>query len=225
MEPHLRYMPAASFLNQPLFRSPERSLVMKTGLSHSPCTQRGIPSALRRNQWLRFGIGLLIATSIAVGTAVAKQRITRSYPHPDTVIIRIDEPVVSRRETTYPDIVFHEGDRVSVQAGGCVQTGGIGKTWKRYVNPSGPSSNRLYQGLIWIPAATEQMVRISDVIGRPLRVSSGDVATTLILHLGYQDNDYDDNGYWEHDDGTGAQCKGASGGSAWVQLTITRPAH
>jgi hypothetical protein len=196
--------------------------IMKTSLSHRRCLHRRIPGALRRSRWLTFGTGLLIAVNILVRTAVAEPRITRSHPGPDEIVVRIDEPDVSRASRPYSDIVFHEGDRVTVKAGGCVQTGGIGRTWKRYVNPSGPNSDHLYHGQIWIPAATEQMVRISEVIGHSVRVNSGDVGTALILYLGYEDDDYHDNGYWGHDEGTEGQCQGASGGPAWVELTITR---
>jgi hypothetical protein len=194
---------------------------MRTSLSSSPCTRTRVPDALRRSRWPTFCMGLLITTSLLVRTVVAEQRVTRSHPGPDKTVVRIDEPDVSSASTAYPDIVFHEGDRVTIDAGGCVQTGGSGKTWKRYVDPSGPNSDHLYHGLIWIPAATAQMVRISTLIGHSVGVSSGDVDTSLILHLGYEDDDYHDNGYWGHDDGTDDQCRGASGGPAWVELSIT----
>jgi hypothetical protein len=203
--------------------SKEGFWIMKTSLSHSPGTR--VSAALRRNRRLTFSIGLLIAASLLVRTAVAERRVTRSHPGPDKTIVRIDEPDVSSADvssasTAYPDIAFQEGDRVTVDAGGCVQTGGVGKTWKRYVDPSGPNSDRLYHGLIWIPGATQQMVRISTLIGHSVRVHS-EIPTNLILYLGYEDDDYHDNGYWGHDDGTDDQCKGSSGGPAWVELTIT----
>src|SRR5215470_7699945 len=66
---------------------------------------------------------------------------------------RIDEPNVGQRSTDYP-IIFHPGDAVTIDAGGCVQTGGSGRTWKRYVDPQGPNSDHLYHGLIEIPGAT-----------------------------------------------------------------------
>ena len=81
-----------------------------------------------------------------------------------TYTCRIDEPTVTRRLTSYPQITFLAGDTVTVQAGGCVQTGGAGKTWKRYVNPSGSNSDRLYHGLIQIPGANSDLVRIAGVI-------------------------------------------------------------
>jgi hypothetical protein len=49
---------------------------------------------------------------------------------------RIDRPNVMQHQTGYPQITFKPGDSVAVDAGGCVQTGGMGSTWKRYVDPS-----------------------------------------------------------------------------------------
>jgi hypothetical protein len=46
---------------------------------------------------------------------------------------RVAEPNVKQRLTSYSQITLKGGDSVTVQAGGCVQTGGIGRTWKRYV--------------------------------------------------------------------------------------------
>src|SRR5262249_25945895 len=40
------------------------------------------------------------------------------------------------------------------------------------------------------------------------------------LTLGYEDDNYNDNGYWRHDDG-GGQCRGI--GSAFVELVIQQP--
>jgi hypothetical protein len=46
----------------------------------------------------------------------------------------------------YEQIGITGGDTILVSAEGCVQTGGHGLTWKRYVDPQGPNSDRLYQG-------------------------------------------------------------------------------
>lgn len=48
------------------------------------------------------------------------------------------QPPVNQHETPFPKLVFAPKDLVQVYADGCVQTGGTGSTWKRYVNPSGP---------------------------------------------------------------------------------------
>jgi hypothetical protein len=142
----------------------------------------------------------------------------------------IEQPNVRQHETVYSNIVFAPGDYVDVNGDGCVQTGGWGPTWKRYVNPSGPNADRLYHGLVRIPTGTPNsaLVRISTVVGRHLQVTGVNVPLpNLVLHLGYEDDDYSDNGYNDHDDGTDDQCKtdvgkGFDGGPAYVTITIYR---
>ncbi len=141
----------------------------------------------------------------------------------------IEEPVVTQHETSYPAIVFAPGDIVNVKADGCVQTGGFGDTWKRYVNPSGANAGTLYHGLIRIPTAKPAgsgLVRIESVIGKPQTVTgTGVPASQLFLHLGYEDDGYGDNGYYSHDDGNPEQCKFGGrddGGPAHVTITICR---
>jgi len=140
----------------------------------------------------------------------------------------INQPVVTQHETEYPAIAFAPGDVVDVKADGCVQTGGTGKTWKRYVNPTGANSDRLYHGLIRIPTGTKDsaLVRINTVMERHLLVTgTGVPLSQLVLHLGYEDDDYSDNGYYSHDDGTEDQCKTSgtnNGEPAFVMLTIYR---
>ncbi|GAA4711265.1 hypothetical protein [Phytohabitans rumicis] len=134
---------------------------------------------------------------------------TQSFPVHCFVI----EPTVTQEATTYPAIQFQPGQRVVIEAGGCVQTGGRGLTWKRYVNPS--PNNGLYHGTIAIPGATNGLVVIQNVINRPLLVGANGGA----LQLGYQDDGYSDNGYSAHDNGTGDQCKNVE--NAWVHITIS----
>jgi hypothetical protein len=143
----------------------------------------------------------------------------------------ISQPKVTQHETAYPNVVFAPGDVVEVTANGCVQTGGIGSTWKRYVNPSGPKSNEYYHGLVRIPTAVETqgaLVRMNKIVGERLHVTGlGVPVSQLYLHLGYEDDDYSDNGYYSHDDGTDGQCKitdadPVSGGPAYVVVTIYR---
>jgi len=57
----------------------------------------------------------------------------------------------------------------------------------------------------------DRYVRISDLLsaqrsGFRLRIDS-----QQFLIRGYEDDDYGDNGYSRHDDGTGDQCKGVGG--------------
>src|SRR5436190_19791875 len=115
-------------------------------------------------------------------------------------IWRIDEPMVTAPTTVVSEIQLRAGDAVSVNAGGCVQTGGVGKTWKRFVNPSGPNSDRLYHGTILLPGM-QSVVRIANLIQTGSQyVVPPDSAGPL--QVGYEDDDYSDNGYWGHDDGT-----------------------
>jgi hypothetical protein len=123
----------------------------------------------------------------------------------------------------YSNVVFAPGDVVVVGAGGCVQTGGSGNTWKLYVKPSGPDADHLYHGLIRIPTATpgNGLDRINDIKDQNLTVTGAGVRQSdLVLHLGYEDDDYSDNGYYSHDDGTEDQCK--SIGPAQVRVVIFR---
>jgi hypothetical protein len=125
----------------------------------------------------------------------------------------INKPIVTQPTVGYQQIAFAPGDHVMVNASGCVQTGGKGLTWKLYVNPSGPNSDRLYYGQIQLPGA--DLVRISTVIGQNLTVNQ---AGSLIL--GYVDDNYSDNGYTNPDNGTQNQCQGV--GPATVTITISR---
>jgi hypothetical protein len=136
------------------------------------------------------------------------------------------KPKVNQHETAFPEVQFAPGDIVDVWADGCVQTGGWGKTWKRYVNPSGQGRNQqtLYHGLIRLPGGA--LVTVQSILGRhsPLP-SAGVPLSEFLLHLGYQDDDYSDNSYDDHDDGTDDQCKTFGfnyGGPAYVTVTIYR---
>jgi hypothetical protein len=128
------------------------------------------------------------------------------------VVCTVIEPNVRQHESDYPQIELFAGDHVLIEAGGCVQTGGRGKTWKRYVDPA--ADNDLYHGLISIPGATSGLVRLQGVVGTTVTV-----AQDTHLTLGYEDDGYEDNGYTAHDDGTGNQCRNVE--NAWVKLTIT----
>jgi hypothetical protein len=155
-----------------------------------------------------------------------------SWQDGDKTIINIYSPHVKEAMSEFRGIGFREGDRVRVEAGGCVQTGGVGRTWKRYVDPSGPNADRLYHGLIGLPylrgrypesRLVKGLVRLRDVIHREYVIPAdkrADSPESFNLRLGYEDDDYGDNGYWGHDDGTEDQCRGV--GNAFVTITITR---
>jgi hypothetical protein len=155
------------------------------------------------------------------GVAVCKQGGNSSV-----ITCTIAQPVVDQRAQNgyhYNNVVFTPGDLVTITAGGCVQTGGTGATWKRYVNPSGDNSNRLYFGTIGIPGvtppgATEHIQKVQQY-----NIPAGVAAPNNVLVLGYTDDNYSDNGYWGHDNGNNDQCKegtGLDGGPAWLVIVI-----
>jgi hypothetical protein len=131
------------------------------------------------------------------------------------VVCFISGPEVQSRMTTYP-IPMLAGQRVSFYGWGCVQTGGHGKTWKRYVDPIAPDAPNLYTGTIEIPGTTGS--RTLRSIGQ----QTFTVQRNTTLRAGYEDGagSYGDNGYWGRsgDDGTFDQCKNQT--AAGLQVTI-----
>ena len=125
----------------------------------------------------------------------------------------VDQPVVTQFATAYPAVQIRPGDHLMITAGGCVQTGGHGATWKRYVNPA--ADNDLYHGRISIPGVTPGLVRLESVVNQTFSVPQNGGGT---LVLGYEDGDYSDNGYYAHDNGTANQCQNL--GAAWVHIAI-----
>jgi len=133
--------------------------------------------------------------------------------------VRIDRPIVNHPTTTYPTVRFRPGDHWTIRADGCVQTGGSGSTWKRYVDPRGDNSDRLYYGVVDVLDGGP-MRPIRDVQGKTQIVPSNIDTAHAVLRLGYVDDEYGDNSYEDHDDGTQDQCKGV--GPAFVIVQITR---
>ena len=145
--------------------------------------------------------------------------ITITNPTPGTVDIRIDRPNPTRASTDYPSITFQPGDTVTIAAGGCVQSGGSGKTWHRYVNPAGPEG--LYHGLVTIPFATGLLDRFEKYQNQPQVKVSTSAPPSSHLQLGFEDDGYADNGYTAHDNGPDNQCLlDHDGGPAWVHLVV-----
>lgn len=181
-------------------------------------------TAIRRSS-LVTSLAFVLVSVFAIQTGAADQFdvVTKIQDTSANIVWRIDEPNVKAKQTNYPQITFLPGDTVNIDAGGCVQTGGTGKTWKLYVNPSGPNADRLYHGLIWIPGINTQLTRIQQFglkknyqIAAPLASSLN--PADLYLRLGYEDDGYGDNGYYAHDDGTDDQCKNID--HAWIIISI-----
>ncbi len=138
----------------------------------------------------------------------------------NTITWTIKEPDVKRPSEAFYQIKFQKNDEIYVTAGGCVQTGGWGKTWKRYVNPSGDGNAYYYFAKMQIPGVTYGLVRMEQFLNRKLIFTlTPDESSYLIL--GYADDKYSDNGYGGrgNDNGTENQCKGV--GNAWVIIVIT----
>ncbi|MFL6530669.1 MAG: hypothetical protein ACJ8KX_09385 [Chthoniobacterales bacterium] len=119
---------------------------------------------------------------------------------------KIDYSSVERTLTDYPAITFNPGDVITFNASGCVQSGGWGSTWKRYVNPDdgGGHLDSQYYGTVQIVGVTgdNNPESILHWIGPPFIVpKAGHLA------LGYvDDGGIGDNGYYSHDDGANNQC-------------------
>lgn len=157
-------------------------------------------------------------------------------------VYTISNPVVNRPSFTYRGISLGPNDEVSFQAGGCVQTGGAGATWKRYVNPSGDKSGALayYHGTVTLPNSFYRSgVRVpgntpiqTAITSGPLLLpefahAPGQPQPSVLLALGYRDaGDYTDNGYWGHDNGNYNQCAlNHDGGNAWVIVRVVHVEH
>jgi hypothetical protein len=157
----------------------------------------------------------------AAGLGHAAEQITHyTYSNGKIDQFFINEPTVTSGGKFYPEIVMRGGDTILVSAGGCVQTGGRGATWRRYVDPSGPNSDRLYHGIVGL-AYLNQM-RLLDFMnsyrGTWVAPPGG---YTWQFFLGYEDDGYGDNGYYSHDNGIDNQCLNV--GSAWVTVTLIHP--
>lgn len=161
----------------------------------------------------------------------------------DVKVWRIDQPTVwstakPSGEVDYPIIRFQAGDRLRFNAGGCVQTGGSGSTWKLYLNPQGDNAPQYYAGTAFIKNITSGafqrieglMTQQNNLVSQqaslppPFRGTLGPLpkdpqaSVDYILRLGYQDDNIGDNSYFAHDDGTGNQCQNV--GPAFVEVTV-----
>jgi hypothetical protein len=171
----------------------------------------------------RAKVALLLCFACAACSAETFDIITRpAAPQGTDAVIRIDRPNPQQHSTEYPQITFQPGDTITIHAGGCVQSGGHGNTWHRYVNPSGGDADRLYHGLITIPFATGVLERVQKYWNSSVHIADNAPVARLHLQLGFDDESggYGDNGYYSHDDGPGNQCTGSDGGPAWVELAI-----
>ena len=137
---------------------------------------------------------------------------------PPVAVWKITRPTVTQPLTTYDQITVKAGDVVSITAGGCVQTGGHGSTWKRYVDPLGSGSDKYYHGTIKLPGMPGETT-VQEFITNTKKYVIPDGSSGSLI-LGYTDDQYNDNGYYSHDDGNNDQCKNI--GDAEVQILIVQ---
>ena len=161
----------------------------------------------------------LIASLLAARCSFSQEKVSSVISNNgNTITWTINEPNVKRPSEPFTQIRFQKDDEIYITAGGCAQTGGRGKTWKRYVNPSGDNSAYNYFAKLQIPSVTSGLVRMEQFLNRKLSFTLTPNESSYLI-LGYADDNYSDNGYWSHDDGTENQCKGV--GNAWVTIAIT----
>src|SRR5882724_4824690 len=86
----------------------------------------------------------------------------------NTITWTINAPDVKKSSEPFTQIRFQKNDEIHITAGGCVQTGGHGKTWKRYVNPSGDGTAYYYFAKIQVPGVTSGLVRMEQFLNRKL---------------------------------------------------------
>jgi hypothetical protein len=169
-------------------------------------------------RYLATGLGLAFGLAVLGSSALADNPPAGKITHTvngNTDTWRIDEPDVTRPMVEFPQISFVPGDKVTVSGGGCVQTGGYGDTWKRYIDPLGSNSDQYYHGMVLIPGAIGQLpadnlanfARILIIKGQQFTVGAIDEPRTAHLWLGYEDDGYGDNGYYSQDAGTQGQCQ------------------
>jgi hypothetical protein len=171
---------------------------------------------MNKNNTLIIALFSILSLALLHSTSALAEQfdiVTKLKNTQSSTVWRIDKPNVKRSLTEYRQIQFKTGDQVTIEAGGCVQTGGHGKTWKRYLDPLGSNADEQYSAMINIPGVTNGRRRLQMWVNRPFVVTQ-----PATLELGYQDDNYSDNGYWGHDDGTGDQCRNI--GPAWVVITI-----
>lgn len=177
----------------------------------------------------RFFNGLLtLILLFSAPTMHADETVTQIQGAPGHIVWKIDQPQVNVPKKDYPGIKFAPGQLVTVTATGCVQTGGSGHTWKRYVDPAEyGTESPLYHGQVSIPGATSGLVdflpRTPEVFTIPANTSVA--VAQMHLQLGYTDNGYSDNGYnnRNNDNGNMDQCWGLGDASIIIDIAPLPP--
>jgi hypothetical protein len=145
----------------------------------------------------------------------------------------IIDPPLSVATVSYPQIPLTGGDSVSVKAVGCGNHGGNSDTWADYFGTSGGLENVVGQSNGFFPGVLEfnipnsagdfgdpsgQGMKSWWVIGPSAVVVPGN-GPAGVLSLGFMDNDYHDNGYYQQYPGYYQECTGWYGFAVTVQIT------
>ena len=172
--------------------------------------------------------GLLVALCAASSNASGNETVVKlTGAPPGHTVWQITQPTVNAKQTDYPQITFSSGETVTVTASGCVQTGGHGETWKRYVDPAGSDSGTLYHGQLWIPGAMTGLQFFQPRQPAVYTIPAGAPLPSNQNHLilGYTDNNYPDNGYASRnsDNGNFNQCWGLGDAAVTIDIQSTAP--
>ena len=103
------------------------------------------------------------------------------------------QPNVNHRESTYPQIQFQPGDAADHRRRRLLPNGWPWSDLEAVGQSVGAEFRRALHGLIKIPGMPG-LVRVQDV-GQQLLVVPTNVQGDRSLHLGYEDDGYQDNGY------------------------------
>ena len=187
----------------------------------------------------RCGARGAIASSltVALSSALALSSSARASDGPEMVqqivgaaghtVWQIIRPRVDRPSTSYPQIRFGPNTTVVVDASGCVQHGGKGKTTKLYVDPAGDDADRFYHGQIAIPGAFAGLQFFEKAQPTVYTIPPGvSIPSDAHLTLGYTDRDgeaYKDNGYKNLDAGNYDQCAGVGEAMVTIDISPTAP--
>lgn len=197
-------------------------LVVALGLRRGSSAR--MPGALR----LIFGAAPIVLAGLSTAYAADGPETVQQVAGPSGhTVWRITRPRVNQRRTEYPQIRFGPDTTVVVDATGCVQHGGQGKTTKLYVDPAGDDADRFYHGEIAIPGATAGLVFFEKAQPTVYTIPAGaNLPTDAHLSLGYTDRDaaaYKDNGYKNLDSGNYDQCLDQAEAVVTIDIAPTPP--
>jgi hypothetical protein len=176
------------------------------------CRRSMVPQKIAAAIFLAFGFSSLAQAD----TDQLVQQLAGPAGHTIWLITR---PTITQARTTYPQIQFSAGESVVVTASGCANPGGQGSTSTRYVDPLGNDAG-MHHGQISIPGATQGLVSFTPAQPTWYEIPAGaQMGSPAYLTLGYVDDNYKDNGYKHHDNGSGNQCQNVNDATVTVDIS------